>query len=157
MNSQLQTALPLLVAIVSGPLVWGLLQHVLTRRRANAEEERKQHEHEQQVEAERVEAERLSRERRELLTAAQETAQRIALQSADERYGALHTDYESCRTALTECRDASWLLIEMLEGWMSRMQSQENGGGEKVYAIPLSLHEVGEARRKINEARRRLR
>jgi hypothetical protein len=149
--------IPVVTAVVSGPLVWGALQQIMTRKRSSQEEARKQLQHDQQLEKEREERQLKADERRELLAEAQATAQRTALASADDRYEALHEDFTSCRTSLVEVREVAWLLVDLFEQFLGRATTESDGYGDKRYVVTLQLADLGEARRGINEARRRLR
>jgi len=147
-------------ALVSGPGVWGIISHFMTKKRTLREEERQEEKDRvdrQRIEDERRELlERAADERRELLSAAQTAAQKAALDSSDKRFDDLHDDYKNCQTALTTVREVTWLLIDVLEGFMMRLQPIGDNGAEE-YTVTVRLAEVGQARRAITEARNRLR
>ena len=90
------------VALVSGTGGWGLLQFILNRRGRKAEAGRQ----EAEAETAREALAKAQADRANLLAEAQATAQRTALDSANERYGQLKSDWEECRAGLKEAREA---------------------------------------------------
>lgn len=146
------------VAVLSS----GGLQYILTRgQRKKAEvkalrdEEKAKRDEEKQEKKDRDDIESREIDRRDFLSQAQATAQRTALESADKRYSELAKDYEHCRTGLLDLSEATSLMIEAFEKIMYRLRP--NGDNTEKYTAELDLNEIGEVRRKINEARRHLR
>jgi hypothetical protein len=124
------------VAMISSGGLWGLLQWFLGRRqRANQQHREDVHEG-------------------ELLAKARAVAQRTALDSASERYERLDDDYEKCRQGLANLSEATYAMIDAVEKIMVRLRPN---GDNETYITKLSLTEIGEVRRSINEARRHLR
>lgn len=95
------------------------------------------------------------RERREKqeewLSDAQRKLQRDVLDSANERYEALHKDYRECREGFSDLRVASNLLADVVERILYRLKPN----GAETFSVTVELAEVGEIRRVINEARSR--
>jgi hypothetical protein len=123
----------LAVAILSS----GGLQYVLNRKQRKDQERRESKQEEKEEKKDRDDVERREIDRRELLATAQATAQRAALESADQRYVVLEKDYEKCRKGLDNLSQATGLLIDVVETVLVPMQP--------------------EVKRAINEARRHLR
>lgn len=142
-------------AVISSGVVMTVVTHVLSRRQRQKEEQRKADDDKRQEELDRIRRERAEDDRRELLAEAQNTAQRTALESANERYGRLNEDYQDCRTCLIQIRDATALLIDVFENFLIRLKPHSEDA--EVYMTTIQLNELGEARRVINEARRQLR
>lgn len=149
-GSPAEFAITIATSVVGSGALWGSMQWFLTRHQRQ-EQDRKDARLEVK---ERDDIERREVDRRELLAKAQSTAQRAALESADKRYGELEKDYEKCRTGLLDLSQATGLLIDVFEKFLSRLRP--NGDPEK-YTTELDLNEIGEVRRGINEARRHLR
>lgn len=148
MNPQLpQLVGTFVVAIVTS----GLIQWFFGWRSRQAELKKTE------ADTERIKAETIDaavsaeRNRRELLAAAQLAAQQTALESADARYGALHEDYENCRSGLREVRVAAFSLIDVVEMLLSRMTKN----GDR-YTGELSAKDVRESRMAIATAREHL-
>jgi hypothetical protein len=148
------TVVTVAVALLSSGGLFTTFQFFLTKAERKREAEKTKRDEDKQAEKDQREGERAEVDRRELLADAQSTAQRVALESADKRYGDLHRDYQECRTILVELRNATGLLIDAFERILIRLRP--NGEGE-VYTTQIDLSELGEARRVINEARRNLR
>lgn len=156
----LSEVIPIASGILSGPILWGGLTHILTRRREKERVEREQREHERLIEKDETDREERANERRMLLAQAQATAQETALRSADERYQMLHEDYDTIRKTTIALRDSMWQLIDVLEGFVRKLRPVTNGSaieGAQAYVAEVTTDEYGDARRAINEARSRLR
>jgi hypothetical protein len=146
-------AVTVAVAMLSSGGLFTMFQFFLTKAERKKDREKEKRDDDKQAEKDRRDSEKAEVDRRELLADAQATAQHVALESADKRYGDLHRDYQECRTILVELRGATALLIEIFERFLIRLNSNGNGG----YTADLDVSELGEARRTINEARRNLR
>jgi hypothetical protein len=151
-----------ITAVVSSGALWGGVQWFLNRKQRKAEEERKKVEAHNALEEDRVRRLRVEAERREVLAEAQRTAQRTALESANRRYEdlwsdhlALREDNAECRSGLASLRNATWLLINVFDDFLRRLQPST--ADHETYTLVLHLTELGEARRAINDARRLLR
>lgn len=146
MNS---TLISVLVAVVSGPISWGILQFFLSRRSRKRQHARD----DADLVKARREARNAEEERAELLAEAQATAQRTALESAAERFDSLDEDYRACRDGLREIRSVAFLLVDAMNVLMTRVQPGHNGD---EYSAVLTAAEVEKARFAIEQARRRL-
>ena len=130
-------------SVGSSTVIWGLLQWLLTvkergtKRKLEEKQEIRRDEHE-------------AKQRLELLAEAQATAQRTALESANERYLALQHDYENMRSGLREIKKASALMLNAFEGFLLRLRPNDDG---KTYSAIIEMTEVELARRTIVEAR----
>lgn len=138
-----------LLAVLSGPVSWGILQFLLSRRTRKNQHAK---DNEALVKAKR-EARNAEEERAELLAEAQATAQRTALESAAERFDSLDEDYRACRKGLLEIRSVAFLLVDAMNVLMTRVQPGHNGD---EYSAVLTAEEVEKARFAIEQARRRL-
>lgn len=144
----------IIVGLITGPGGWGLYQHVLTRKKRREDDVKQKDADKQQAEKERkaqLEAER--RENR-LLAEAQEVAQRTALDSNAKTIRGLEDDCKRCREGLSSLSDATSSLVYLFDAFLARLRP--NNGGD-TYSATMNLHELGEARRAVNEARRNLR
>jgi hypothetical protein len=148
------TVVTVAVALLSSGGLFTTFQFFLTKAERKREAEKTKRDEDKQAEKDQREGERAEVDRRELLADAQSTAQRVALESADKRYGDLHRDYQECRTILVELRNATGLLIDAFERVLIRLRPN---GEDGMYTTNIDLSELGEARRTINEARRNLR
>jgi hypothetical protein len=148
------TVVTVAVALLSSGGLFTTFQFFLTKAERKREAEKTKRDEDKQAEKDQREGERAEVDRRELLADAQSTAQRVALESADKRYGDLHRDYQECRTILVELRNATGLLIDTFERVLIRLRPN---GEDGMYTTQIDLSELGEARRTINEARRNLR
>jgi hypothetical protein len=136
-------------ALVTSGILWGVLQ-IMMNRRMRRNQHRKD---EQDIEEKERAAEKAEQDRKDLLAEAQNTAQRTALDSANQRYAALMEDYRGVRTGLRELREASSLLINAFEGFLLRMRPTEDGSS---YHVVVQSEEMTIARNTIMEARSRL-
>lgn len=108
-------AVTILVALISGTGGWGLLQFFLTRTGRKAEVARKQAETERLHDESAKAKEDTEANNRKILAAAQIAAQQAALESSDRRYSELKSDYEHTRVRLGDLRSATEELIEIVE------------------------------------------
>jgi hypothetical protein len=142
------------VALLSSGGLFTTFQYFLNRAERKKERDKEKREEDKQQEKDRQESEKAEVDRRELLAEAQTTAQRAALESADKRYADLHTDYKECRNSFMELRNATGVLIDLVERILIGLRPN---GQDGKYTTEIDLHELGEVRRTVNEARRRLR
>jgi hypothetical protein len=136
----------IVASVGSSTVIWGLLQWFLATRERNA---KRRVDEKQEVQRDEREAKR----RIELLAEAQATAQRTALDSANERYLALQHDYEQMRSGLREIKKASALMLNAFEGFLLRLRPNSDG---ETYSAIIEVTEVDLARRTIHEAREHL-
>ena len=144
----------IITAFFSSTGAWGILQYVLSRRQRKEEKAKLAREESKLEEKDRQDQERRDRERVSLLAESQALSQRTALESANARYTDLHSDYVTCRDGLRDLREATSLLLFVFDNFLGRLQPTD--GGES-YNGSMSMSELGEARRAINDARRHLR
>lgn len=151
----------ILVAVFSSAGFWGVVTWLLgireRRRKAKeqAEEDAKQKEEEKEARERREREEREENDRKalefqQLLSQAQKQAQITALESADQRYAALHDDYARCCDGLKEIRKASFKILDALETVAGKLQRHEDG---ESYVAVITASEVIEIRDNIREAR----
>lgn len=136
------------VAALSGPGLWAFLQWMFDfRKRRRAEQK-------ELVDAELRKDEK-RREDEALLSRLQVAAQKSALSSARTETRGVRRDYRAMRNGFLELREATILLLEGYERLMTRAQPDKSRGSE-FYSITIDLGELGESRRRVNEARRHL-
>jgi hypothetical protein len=124
-----------------------IVQHFLTRRSRQDAESRQTREDE-------LRRERAVDEREELLAEARATSQHTALKSAEIRYRGLYRDYAACRHGIAEIANATGILIDVFEGFLSRFR-QARAGGE-AYTATMQTEDMTHARKAISEARKHL-
>lgn len=135
------------IAVVSSTGIWVPLQYLLTAKA------RRQQGMKDEADIRRSQFEALKAEdhRRELLSEAQVTAQRAALESAAERFNSLHADYQVCRDGIREVRSVAYLLLDVMSSILGRVIPD----GER-YTASLSRDDMTKARLAIEDARERL-
>jgi hypothetical protein len=152
--SNVNVAVTIIVALVSGTGGWGVLQFILTRTGRKAEIARQLAEAEKATqEGERVKLETAAHES-DLLQRAQVIAQRTALDSAAKRYRELREDYEEQRRSLRALRSATETLIDVVDSIAARMRPTKES---EVVMVKVSAQEYLATRSAIAEARRHLR
>lgn len=136
-------------AIMSSGVIWSVLQWFMQKR------QRKLQGIKDEAEAQKadLDAKKAREDREELLAEAQSTAQRTALESANERYLNLQRDYTDMRLNMRELRQSTALLIDAFEGFLVRMKPTEAGDG---YSAIVQTAEVDIARATIIKAREHL-
>jgi hypothetical protein len=136
----------IIAGVVSGPLMWGLLQFWLTRHSRRDEERR--------VDDERIVSED---QRREMLATAQASAQRVALESANERYSALRDDYQECRDGLRASREETLGIRtvngNLIQAFEALLRGLRPGADNDTFTMTLTFEQVAEARKAIADAR----
>lgn len=137
------------IAVISS----GGLQWVLTRAKRKRQDAIDKRDDQKQVTRDHEESERREFERYEALAQARAIEQRSALESAATRYHELERDYEKSRGFLSNLSHASAVMIDAFENIMYRLLPAAE---PEKYTVVLDLSEVGDMRRKINEARRHL-
>lgn len=141
--------LSIATAMLSSSVVWGSLQFFMNRRMRKVQAIKEEGEAKQA----KLKAQRAEEERTELLAAAQATAQRTALESADTRYAGLMADYTTVRQGLRDLRQASSLVLSAFENFILRLRPLEDGS---AYQAVIKTEEVELSRSTISEARRLL-
>jgi uncharacterized protein HemX len=152
--SDVNVAVTVIVALVSGTGGWGVLQFILTRTGRKAEIARQQAETERATqESEKFKQETAAHES-DLLQRAQVIAQRTALDSAAKRYRELREDYEEQRRSLRALRSATETLIDVVDAIAARMRPTKES---ETVMVKVSAQEYLATRSAIAEARRHLR
>lgn len=152
--SNVNVAVTIIVALVSGTGGWGILQFILTRTGRKAEIARQLAEAEKSAqESERFKQEIATHET-DLLQRAQVVAQRTALDSAAKRYRELREDYEEQRQSLRALRSATETLIDVVDAIAARMRPTKES---EIVMVKVSAAEYLATRTAIAEARRHLR
>lgn len=146
-QNDMNMAITVLVALISGTGGWSVLQFVLNRTGRKAEIAR------QEAETERVKEE-TAREKAAMLSEVQITAQTAALESADRRYRGLEQDYTDQRKTLNELRSATTTLIDTVDSLVRRMHAKEES--EEIIAN-ISSAEFLAIRAALAEARMHIR
>jgi uncharacterized protein HemX len=139
-------ALTVILALASGTGGWSLLQFVLTRTGRKAEMAR------HQAETERIQRE-AENNRQSILSAAQITAQKAALDSSEQRYKELRQDYDSTRFVLKELRIATEALIDVMDTVIGQMRPQNE---TDIVVVTITSAEYLAARTAMREARHHL-
>lgn len=137
---------PVLTAVISSTAVWSFLQWLLSRRERNRAEARADV-------REKSFREKADYEHSRLLAEAQATAQRTALQSANERYKTLQSDYLAIREDLYRLRQATALVLTAFEKVLADARVADDTG--KLWAA-FTAEEVDTARKAIDMARKSL-
>lgn len=135
--------------VISSGTLWGGLQWVMSRRERKAQEKQKEAEAQKAM----LDALKAEDERRELLATAQVTAQKAALDSAAERFNALHADYMECRDGLRGVCSAAFLLIDAISTILGRVRPNKDSDD---YSATLTSEELTKARFALDEARKQL-
>jgi hypothetical protein len=126
----------LLFALLTGTSGWGMVQWFLDRRirKTKAEESKANH--------------------LKLLSEVQATAQTVALESANERYSGLHTDYKACHDGLVHLRGATEKLITAIDELV--MWPAHYAQGDETITITLTVVEFQHIRQIVRDARNEL-
>lgn len=140
----------IVLALITSGGFWGVVTWLLGIRERKRKEQQDAEEKAKKAAKDKEEADRKELEYAQLLGAAQAEAQRTALLSADQRYSALHGDYEHCMEGLREIRKTAFLILDTLETIASKFKSEDNG---ETFSTTVTSVEMSEMKSNIREAR----